>query len=261
VEPLLETLESSFDLFGPGNRRTDRITNATTGVSTALGRRLGNIGVVRLALGYERYRSSPLISSLPLSPANDSGKYARLGTTFDTLDDADFPRSGYLVNAVASKIDYSSDPGNPVQTYILQALLPVTYGRFTLLGLAAGGRSRDDRGGFDLGGFLNMSGTPVGAIAGSQAAIVAAVAYYRMGELPRGIGRNWYAGLSLEAGNAWARRSDIDFGNVRRATAVFIGLDTLIGPLYLGYGHTFSGDSALYLYLGRPTERGRGIRG
>jgi NTE family protein len=143
----------------------------------------------------------------------------------------------------------------------VQGLLPVTTGRFTLLGLAAGARSRDDRGGFDLGGFLNMSGTPVGAIAGSQAAIVAAVAYYQMGELPRGIGRSWYAGFSLEAGNAWARRSDIDFGNLRRAMAVFVGLDTTIGPLYLGYGHTFSGDSALYFYLGRPTERERGVRG
>jgi NTE family protein len=196
-----------------------------------------------------------------VDPVSDSGKYARLAATFDTLDNADFPRSGYLLNAGTTTIQYSSDPGGPVQTYIVQGLLPVTTGRFTLLGLAAGARSRDDRGGFDLGGFFNMSGTPVGAIAGSQAAVLAAVAYYQMGELPRGVGRNWYAGFSLEAGNAWAHRSEVDFSNLRKATSVFVGLDTIIGPLYLGYGHTFSGDSALYLYLGRPTERGRGIRG
>ena len=34
--------------------------------------------------------------------------------------------------------------------------------------------------------------------------------------------------------------------------------DTVIGPLYFAYGHTFNGDSALYLFLGRPTERSRG---
>jgi NTE family protein len=36
---------------------------------------------------------------------------------------------------------------------------------------------------------------------------------------------------------------------------VFLGLDSIIGPVYLGYGHTFGGDSALYLFLGRPAER------
>ena len=36
---------------------------------------------------------------------------------------------------------------------------------------------------------------------------------------------------------------------------MFLGLDTIIGPLYLGAGHTFGGKSAIYLYLGRPTNR------
>ena len=79
------------------------------------------------------------------------------------------------------------------------------------------------------------------------------LAYYRVGELPRALGRSWYAGVSLEAGNAWARRSDMSLGNMRKATSIFLGLDTNIGPLYLGWGHTFGADSALYLFLGRPT--------
>jgi hypothetical protein len=29
----------------------------------------------------------------------------------------------------------------------------------------------------------------------------------------------------------------------------------VIGPLYFGAGHTFGGQSALYLFLGRPTNR------
>jgi NTE family protein len=76
-----------------------------------------------------------------------------------------------------------------------------------------------------------------------------------MGEMPRGLGSSWYAGMSLEAGNAWAKRSDISFSNTRKAISAFLGLDTLLGPLYLGYGHTFSGDSSIYLFLGRPTDR------
>ena len=92
-------------------------------------------------------------------------------------------------------------------------------------------------------------------MSGSQIAIAAAIAYYRIGELPRAVGSNVYAGFSLEAGNAWARRSDVSFGDVRKAASVFLGLDTVIGPLYLGYGHTFGGDSAIYLFLGSLTSR------
>jgi len=42
-------------------------------------------------------------------------------------------------------------------------------------------------------------------------------------------------------------------GSLRKAASVFLGLDTVIGPLYLGWGRTFGGESALYLFLGRPT--------
>jgi NTE family protein len=150
---------------------------------------------------------------------------------------------------------YSSAGGSAVQTYAVQALVPVTFGRLTFTALAAGAHSRDDRGGFSLGGFLNLSGTPAGAIAGSHAALLAGLAYYRMGELPRAIGRGWYVGTSLEAGNAWQRRSDISARDVKKAGSVFLGLDSIIGPLYFGYGQTFGGDSALYLFLGRPTDR------
>jgi NTE family protein len=186
---------------------------------------------------------------------SDSGTYVQLGTAFDTLDDANFPRGGYLVNAGMTSIRYSSDTDHLVQTYLGQILWPVTYGRFTLTGLAYGAYSREDRGGASLGGLFQLSGTPTGAVSGSQAAGFSALAYYRMEELPRAIGRNWYAGLSLEAGNAWARRADVDYGSLRKAMSLFVGFDTVIGPLYLAYGHTFGGDSALYLYLGRPTER------
>jgi NTE family protein len=37
-----------------------------------------------------------------------------------------------------------------------------------------------------------------------------------------------------------------------KSASVFLGLDTPVGPLYLGYGHAADGNSAAYLYLGRP---------
>jgi NTE family protein len=34
--------------------------------------------------------------------------------------------------------------------------------------------------------------------------------------------------------------------------SVFIGAETLLGPLYLAYGQAFQGGGAFYIYLGRP---------
>ena len=56
-------------------------------------------------------------------------------------------------------------------------------------------------------------------------------------------------------GKAWQRRSDVSLGDLRKAGSVFLGLDTMIGAMYLGYGHTAGGESAFYLFLGRPTDR------
>ena len=184
----------------------------------------------------------------------DSGDFLRLFVIFDTLDDANFPRHGYYAAAATATTIYSSDKDHPVQTLQAQFQLPLTFDRLTFLGLGFLGRSKDDRGGFGLGGFLSLSGTPVNAVSGSQSGILAGLAYYRMGELPRAMGKSWYAGMSLEAGNAWARSSDIKLSDTRKAISFFLGLDTILGPLYVGYGHTFGGDSAAYLFLGRITN-------
>ncbi len=255
VEPFFVTAQSDFDVYGAGNRRTDRVTTGLTGAAVNLGVRLGPSGVARLGFGQERYRSTPAISSRLEGTVRDRGNFVRAGFSFDTLDDAHFPRKGSFIVGEATAIDYTSDTGKPVQTLRFEGLLPVTFGRLTLLGIGRAAYSRDDRGGFGLGGFLNLSGTPQNSIVGSQMGAVAGLAYYRMGELPRALGRSWYAGISLEAGNAWQKRSDMSFGNLRKAGSFYLGLDSIIGPLYLGWGHTFGGDSAVYLFLGRPGDR------
>lgn len=95
----------------------------------------------------------------------------------------------------------------------------------------------------------------MGAVSGSHTLGLSLLAYCRLGELPRAVGRSWYAGVSAEAGNAWQRRSDVSLRDLRKAGSVFLGLDTIIGAMYPGYGHTAGGESAFYLFLGRPADR------
>jgi NTE family protein len=255
VEGTLSSVKSDFDIFDNAFRRTDRVTLGETGGSAAVGSRLGSVGVARAGIGHSRYRTTPLIGTGVEGTTKDNARFAFAGVTFDTLDDPNFPRYGYLVSGAAATHRYRDLEGDRVQSTDISAMLPITFGRLTLLGLAGLSRSADERGGFALGGFLDLSGTPVGAITGSHRARAAALLYYRMGELPRTVGRNWYLGFSLEAGNVWARKADVDYGNLRKAGSLFLGVDSILGPLYLGYGKTAGGDSALYLFWGRPADR------
>ena len=100
-----------------------------------------------------------------------------------------------------------------------------------------------------------MSGTPAGSVSRSQIALASGRAFYRMGDLPAALGRGWYSGLSLEVGNAWAHRSGVSLGDLRKAVTLVFGFDTLAGPLYLAWGHTYRGDSSFFLILGGPSQR------
>ena len=60
-----------------------------------------------------------------------------------------------------------------------------------------------------------------------------------------------YLGVSAESGNAWDEASEISARNLRYGGTLFAGLDTILGPLYLGYGRADRGRDAWYLFLGQ----------
>ena len=61
-----------------------------------------------------------------------------------------------------------------------------------------------------------------------------------------------YFGASIEAGNAWQSRSDISFDSLLINGSLFAGLDTYLGPLFIGAGIGEGGNSSFYLFLGAP---------
>ena len=60
----------------------------------------------------------------------------------------------------------------------------------------------------------------------------------------------FYAGASVEAGNVWARRSDIGVRSIRKNASLFLGLDTPLGPALFATGFDSRGRHAFYLSLG-----------
>jgi NTE family protein len=57
-------------------------------------------------------------------------------------------------------------------------------------------------------------------------------------------------GGSLETGNAWRTTAEIAADNLRFSASVFVGLDTLVGPLYTAYGLADGGSGSWYFFLG-----------
>jgi len=43
----------------------------------------------------------------------------------------------------------------------------------------------------------------------------------------------------------------VGFDDTRKHGSLFLGLDTLLGPVYIGSGFGERGESAFYLFLGR----------
>ena len=64
--------------------------------------------------------------------------------------------------------------------------------------------------------------------------------------------RGFFAGASLEAGNAWVNHRDISLRNLLVGSSVFLGADTGVGPMYLGLTWAARGTLGLVFFIGRP---------
>jgi NTE family protein len=61
----------------------------------------------------------------------------------------------------------------------------------------------------------------------------------------------WYIGASLEAGNVFTGDEPITTDELIGAGSIFLGADTVIGPIQLGWGYAEGGRSRVYLTVGR----------
>ena len=218
----------------------------------AVGREIEQHGEVRF--GYRRGAGSVdrEVGDLTLPEGDfDSGSvYARLSV--DRLDNVVFPERGYR-----GSLEYAlfrEELGN--ESGLDQLHFDVAY--FKTLGkhtFGVGGKFNttidgtaavQDR--FRLGGFTNLSGYNQDALSGQHSGLLLGSYYRRFTELRF---LPWYIGGTLEFGNVWEDSSDITWDSLITAGSVFVGADTPLGPLYLGYGHAEQGRQSGFLFFGK----------
>jgi NTE family protein len=209
-----------------------------------------------LRAGYTRgYGSGKRKVGDPVFPDVDwdeGGFTARM--TVDQLDNVSLPHSGYgadltfIANrtGLGASFSYNQFSG--------RALGVQTIGRWTGVVKAAGGTGLGteipfyDQ--FTLGGLFQLSGRPTGQIRGNTSALGGLLLYYRLTRPGGLLLKNFSVGVSAEAGNTWAYQAPVTFSSLKTAGSVYMVADTIVGPLFVGYGRSGSNSSA-YLYLNR----------
>jgi NTE family protein len=221
------------------------------------GREFGNWGELRAGWAVDKGKSRVRVGD-PASPESifDSrGYFVRFA--YDRLDDVNFPRHGQSATLEWGGQRAGLGASQTTDRVAFNWLAARTFGRqtavwWTSLGTALNEPSADPRQLFPLGGFLNLSGLKPEAIRGPHFGITRLLLYRQIGRGGPGfLDVPAYLGVSLEAGNVWQRRSDASFGDTRKDASLFLGLDTPLGPVYLGTGFEEGGNEAFYLFLGR----------
>lgn len=103
----------------------------------------------------------------------------------------------------------------------------------------------------DLGGLFSLSGMQRYQLNDRYKLFGAFIYRYRLLDNDFGAFRYpVYAGWSLERGNVWHERKEINWNDMYTAGSVYLGADTLFGPVYLAYGRASAGEGSFYLFFG-----------
>ncbi len=226
-------------------------------VSLDLGRELNDWGEFRLGYQYAYDRFNLNIGdpfTLPRQGTEHEGQlYLQLAT--DTFDNLYFPTEGHLSRFSAHL--YRRALGGDADFEQLRGTwtLARSLGDNVVLLHAQAAYSHGDAaadtlyGRRLLGGFLQLSGFRKYELSGPYLAFGYVGLLHRVSE--RFSSMPVYLGATLESGNTWRKAADFGSG-WRQAGSLFLGVDSLLGPLYLGVGLGEEGRRSLFVYLGSP---------
>ena len=248
----LETLQVIDD-----GRRVARYRSRDSEFSLAVGAELSNWGEVRLGLRRGDGSQHVLVGdpALPSSDYDIGAAFLKFG--YDRLDSAYFPKHGQAFRASWQSERESLGASADADIVEVSWQFARSLDRYSFVFSLDAGSALDDRVVspqelFTLGGFLDLSGLPADALTGTQYGIARTILYRRVSRGGTGFFEfPAYLGVSLEAGNVWQTRDDVDLGRLETGGSLFLGADSPIGPLYLAAGFGESGERAFYLMLGR----------
>jgi len=247
----------TVDIFS-ANQRVARYDIQEGLVAAEVGAQFTRYGELRFGIESSDARITLDTGPPQLLPTRERAQY--VGLTLkglaDQLDNVNFPRSGYggWFQITTSRTALGGDAdfvrGEASGQYV------TSFGEHTFeAAFKAGGRLSSHplpaNQLFQWGGLLQQSGYATGALIGEE--LMFARLGYRQRIARWSLLEGMYAGVSLEVGRMRRPLVPDNEQGILHSAAVTLGVDTPVGPLYLGYGRVLSrGYSSVYLFLGRP---------
>ena len=246
-----------------------RHVRSTLGVGLDLGQPLGDLGEWRLGLLGQVLRLQPESAEVQtatgasvLQSQHAREQAVRGVLVLDQLDHAIFPRQGWRMRLEGQSgwrrldeqaLDTAQRRFHRLELDLTQV---ASAGRQTLdatLRLRAAQQSRVEGvpGHYTLGGFQQLSGYEPGQLSGDGILLGRLTWLGRLTSRPV-LTRGVFAGMTLEAGNAWSTAGQMRLSQLRWGGSVFLAADTGVGPLYLGLTWAPQGRPGVTLMLGRP---------
>jgi NTE family protein len=223
----------------------------------AAGRQLGTWGAV--ALGVQSGAGSASLQEGAIEPRDIDLKLGQIyaALSADTLDNAYFPSHG-----LKGRIQWTDGltglgSAENFQTGEINLLFAKGFGRHALLFNVAGGDTFDGTLSvaslFTLGGPFSFPGYSIDELTGETYAVARLGYRYKLTNNSDSLfGLPLYVGATAVAGNTWATSHDARLNNLRVGGNVYLGADTLIGPVFLTLGAAERGRKAFYLFVGKP---------
>jgi len=223
------------------------------------GAALGGWGDLRLGLLRGKVNSEKQVGEdwVKADGRTDAGA-ATARFYYDTLDKRLWATAGTLgyVSAYVSRTGLGAEENYKVLEGRVGTVFSFGRNVFTV-----GARGGTDMGShapsydqFKLGGLFHFSGYRIGQLVGREYALGSVQYRRRIGDLNESFGTGIYAGATLEAGNVWKRLDGTSAHGVITSGSLFVGVDSKLGPIYLGWGRSEGGRSTVYLYIGSAVE-------
>lgn len=250
VNPSFEYSVSPFNVYENGEAIA-RYKNETSTAQIGLGYSIERLGYARVAAGYFSQASTRTIGVTDLSTPEVESPFVSAELLLDTLDSVNFPTKGYRFALQGQRIFDTDGPGYK-NIYEANVYVPITYGRWTTLFSGKLGRSAVPSV-FSLGGAFELTGSPYGRWTGSDIQLGSVRISRNISDWLGAGERTVWLGASAEAGRAYNRDEEGESGNRdwHRAVGGYVGVDSIIGPLYLMAGRTMDEGWGVYFFWGR----------
>jgi len=242
VEPSLEFRRELVNLWSDGQPVVEyEIESAEARL--AAGRVFGRWGELRATTSTADYRATPRIGDPAFTSDDERRGGLRIDFRVDTVDRTAFPRVG--TDAYATYMHSSETLGAETRSELAAARIghSFSFGRNTFTPYLEYGENFEHSSNyldlFKLGGLGRLSGLGNNELLGEKVALARILAYRRLtGFQLAGIRVDVYAGATVEAGNAYTLNDSITASSLLTSWTAFVGADTPLGPIFLGYGRT-----------------------